>query len=90
MDQTKGPPTKYDNTNRGALFRAIDKADDKHADYRGTINVEGTEFWLDGWLRESQKGVRYLALRLKPKAATAKTSTAKANAGIDLDDEVGF
>lgn len=80
----------YDNSNRGALFRNLDKADDRHADFKGNINANGQEFWVDGWLRKSQKGTRYLALRLKAKtAATAKTSTAK-TAGIDLDNEIGF
>ena len=43
---------KYDNTNRGALFRNDDKTDDKHADYRGSVNVEGTEYWINAWINE--------------------------------------
>ena len=81
---------KYDNTNRGALFRNDDKTDDKHADYRGSVNVEGTEYWINAWINESKNGTKYMALRLKPKTAAAKASDAKASAGIDLADEVGF
>jgi hypothetical protein len=38
----------YDNTNRGALFRNNDKTEEneKWPDYRGNINVNGTEYWL--------------------------------------------
>ncbi|MFZ0146873.1 MAG: hypothetical protein WBG18_18130 [Xanthobacteraceae bacterium] len=73
---------KYDNTNRGALFRNDDKTDDKHADYRGNVNVEGTEYWINAWISESKKGTKYMALRLKKRAA-AKAGDAKASAGID-------
>jgi uncharacterized protein (DUF736 family) len=81
---------KYDNTNRGTLFRNDDKTDDKHADYRGNINVEGTEYWIDAWINESRKGTKYMALRLKPKEALVKASDAKASAGIDYSDEIPF
>jgi hypothetical protein len=61
---------EYDNTNRGALFRNDDKDpnDDKERDYSGTLDVEGTEYWISGWVRTSRKtGKKYLSLSLKPK-----------------------
>jgi hypothetical protein len=69
---------QYDNTNRGALFKNADKTDDKHADYRGELNVNGDEFWLNAWLKTSKKGAKYLSLSLKPKqpAAAAKSQSA--------------
>ena len=57
----------YDNTNRGALFRVEDKKDEKHADYSGNINVDGTEYWLSGWIKTSKEGKKYLSLSVKPK-----------------------
>src|SRR5262249_36036176 len=50
--------TDYDNRNRGALFRNDDKDpnDDKERDYSGTLDVEGTEYWLSGWVRTSKNG----------------------------------
>jgi hypothetical protein len=48
--------TKIDKTNRGALFKNHDKTDDRHADYRGDINVNGQEFWLSAWINTSSKG----------------------------------
>ena len=41
----------YDNTTRGALFRNDKREADTDADYRGTVNIEGTECWLNGWLK---------------------------------------
>lgn len=58
---------EYDNTNRGALFKNHDKEEDNHPDYRGTINVKGTEFWLSAWLKESKKGEKFMSLSVKQK-----------------------
>ena len=38
--------SEYDNTNRGVLFKNDRKESDSHPDYKGQINVDGTEFWL--------------------------------------------
>jgi hypothetical protein len=73
----------HDNTNRGALFRNDDKADDKHADYRGEIDVNGTAYWLNAWLKTSKKGTRFMSLSIKPKR---ERSAAKASAGRPFDD----
>jgi hypothetical protein len=47
---------EYDNTNTFALFKN-DKGDNpKRPDYTGTANVDGIEFRISGWIRESAKG----------------------------------
>jgi hypothetical protein len=58
---------EYDNTNSGALFKNDDKQTDKHPDYRGSINVDGTDYWLSAWLKTSKKGIRFMSLAVKPK-----------------------
>jgi hypothetical protein len=60
----------FDNINRGALFKA-DKDKDDDRDYSGTLNVEGREFWLSGWVKVSKRGQKYLSLSVKPKAKAA-------------------
>lgn len=60
----------YDNTNRGVLFRNDKKENDRHADYRGNINVDGKEFWLDAWIKKSKDGKKtFMSLSVKPKMA---------------------
>lgn len=57
----------YDNTNSGALFLNDDKKTDKHPDYRGTLNVEGVEYWVSGWKKRSKKGDPYMSLAITEK-----------------------
>ncbi len=57
----------YDNTNTGALFRAKEQKTDKHPGYTGTINIEGVEYWLSGWVKESEKAGKYFSLSVKRK-----------------------
>ena len=54
-------PKQYDDTNRGVLFKEQDKQSDKHPDYTGGINVNGTEYRLAGWIKEGKKG-KFLSL----------------------------
>jgi uncharacterized protein (DUF736 family) len=77
----------YDNTNTGALFKNNEKQTEKHPDYRGTINVEGTEYWLSAWLKKSKAGTTYMSLSGKmkeEKPAPQKPSRSPA----DLKDDI--
>ena len=56
----------YDNTDRGVLFKNDRKTSDNHPDYQGTIDVDGTEFWLSAWIKEGKKG-KFMSLSIKPK-----------------------
>lgn len=60
--------SNYDNTNRGALFKNDNKKTDKHPDYQGSINVEGTERYLSAWISKAKSGKTYMSISLgKPK-----------------------
>ena len=80
----------YDDTNRGALFKNDKKESDRHPDYRGSINVGGTEYWLSAWMKTSAKGTRYMSLSVTEKEAAHAAGVAKAKAavvGFDEDDD---
>jgi hypothetical protein len=76
----------FDNSNSGVLFRNDNKQSDKHADYRGEVNVAGIDYWLNGYVRASKKGVRFIAFKLKPKKQEATAAPAKP----EFDDEISF
>lgn len=78
----------YDNTNRGTIAKNTRKTEDKHPDIAGSLNVEGVEYWLNGWAKKnSTDGSSFYSLTVKAKEA--KQPTAKANKA-DRDDEIGF
>lgn len=53
---------EYDNTNKGVLFKNKDKQTDNHPDYNGSINIDGTDYWLSAWINEDKNGNKYMAL----------------------------
>ena len=74
----------YDNTNTGALF-PNDKGDNpKRPDFRGTINVGGTDYNVAGWRKESKNGKKFLSLKLDQ-----KTDGGNQSANND-EDEIPF
>lgn len=78
---------QYDNTNSGILSRN-DKGDNpKRPDMRGSINIEGKEYWLSGWTREGNKG-KFLSLKaeLKEKQASPQQQAPQGGVTEMLDD----
>jgi hypothetical protein len=97
--------TKYDNTNKGVLFKNDRKDSDRHPDYTGNINVDGVEFWLSAWIKEGQRG-KFMSLSIKPKeeqrqqpqqqqsisqrAAPRRPDTRISSGFVPLDDDIPF
>ena len=54
--------TEFDNTNRGVLFTNSYKQADNHPDYKGKINVDGTDKELAGWKKKDKNGKVFLSL----------------------------
>lgn len=58
----------YDPTNRGALFKADKSGNPKRPDYTGTLNVDGKDYEIAGWIAESkEKKMVYVQLKVQPK-----------------------
>jgi hypothetical protein len=88
----------YDNTNSGLLARNRRKDKDTHPDYSGSVNVDGVEYWLSGWLRTGKEGSRlhgekFFSLALKRKdgqSAVTPAAAVPAPAAPDFDDDIPF
>jgi hypothetical protein len=79
----------FDNRNSGALFKNTEKTKETDRDYSGTLDVDGKEFWVSGWIKVSKKnGTKFLSLSIKPKDTPAAKS--KASVADDLSDEIPF
>lgn len=57
----------YDNSMRGVLFPNDRKTTDKHPDYKGNGEVNGTEVWISAWVKQSQAGQSYLSISFENK-----------------------
>ncbi len=77
----------YDDTNKGALFKAKERPTDKHPEYTGTINVGGTEYWLAGWVKEAKSGQKFFSLAVKPKEAKKPDPARHFD---DMDSQIPF
>lgn len=56
----------FDNTNRGVLFRNSKKEQDSHPDYTGKINVEGVDWELSAWIKDSKAGIKFFSISVRP------------------------
>ena len=79
---------EFDQTNRGSLFKNEKKEEAKHPDMSGTLNVNGTEYWISGWKKTSKAGTGFISLSIRPKQEQTRQvsqPTRKAQAD-DWDD----
>jgi uncharacterized protein (DUF736 family) len=76
----------YDNTNSGALFKNDRKVTPNQPDYRGDINVNGTDFWISAWLKESKKGTKFMSLAVTVKEPINTAAPVQQSDDGDLED----
>jgi uncharacterized protein (DUF736 family) len=77
---------EYDNNNRGSLFKNDRKDDVKFPDYKGSINVDGTDYWLSAWIKVSKDGNKFMSLSVKNKNADASLQPKKKVKQEQFDD----
>ena len=73
--------SQYDNTNRGVLFRNHKKEQPNQPDHTGNINIDGQEYWLSAWVKESSNGNKFFSLSVKPKDSKPNDSAEPADSG---------
>ena len=70
--------------NSGVLFKNDKKEQEKHPDYKGSIMVDGTEYWLSAWIKEGKSG-KFMGLAVSPKDAQPPASKPMPK---NLDDDL--
>ena len=76
----------YDNNMRGVLFKNADKQKENQPDYKGSVMVDGVEYWLSSWIKTSKKGDKFMSLSLQPKDEKPAKKPAK-QVEEDFEDE---
>lgn len=87
--------TEYDNTNRGVLFKNNTGDNPKRPQYRGSLNVNGAEYNISAWIKESRKdGSKFMSLSVEPKrdkpVAKPQKITEDNWATEELNDDMPF
>lgn len=54
---------------QGALFKNEERDAEQQPHYRGNIRINGQDYWLSAWLKESKGGKKYMSLSAQPKQA---------------------
>lgn len=79
----------YDNTNRGAVFPNKNKQSEKSPTHTGSINVDGVDYWLSGWVNQN-KGENKPSMTFSVKRKDVKPSSSVADESLDIDDSIPF
>jgi hypothetical protein len=91
----------FDNTNRGSIWPNKKKRPDKQdADFTGSINVNGVEYWLNAWKRKegASPDSPSLSFTVRPKDGQSEQPAPKKADPIstgrgrnaDMDDDIPF
>jgi hypothetical protein len=90
--------TQYDNTNRWSVFfnDPEQRRKDTSPDFSGTLNVDGKEFFIDGWRKHTRVGKEFISGSIKAKTgapAQRDTATARSSTPVKpgrLEDDIPF
>jgi uncharacterized protein (DUF736 family) len=75
---------KYDNTNTFTLFKNEQGDNPKKPNYTGLANVDGIEFRIAGWIRQSQNGTKFISGTIQLKDGDVKPKA------VEVDEDVPF
>lgn len=59
-------PGNNQRDNSGVLFKNDRKDSDKHPDYRGSVTINGVDYWISGWRKDGQRGA-FISLAVQEK-----------------------
>lgn len=80
---------KQARNNSGVLFRSDKKESEKHPDYRGSILVDGVDYWLSAWIKEGKSG-KFMGLAVSPKDTQQQAQKPASKRVEDMDSDVPF
>jgi len=80
---------EYDNTNRGSIWKNDNKDSEKHPDFKGSLNVNGQDFWVSAWKRKEGANPKSPALSFSIQAKDESISQV-ADTSQEPNDDIPF
>jgi len=80
---------EYDNTNRGSIWMNDKKETENHPDFKGSLNVNGEDFWVSAWKRKQGAKPTSPSLTFSIKAKNESVSQV-ANTSQEPNDSIPF
>ena len=82
--------------NSGALFKNDKKESDSHPDYKGSAMIDGSDYWVSGWINVSSAGTKYMKFSYSPKEQVHSNGVQQVQAAVggmslaQLEDDIPF
>jgi len=75
----------------GNLSKNSRKVESNHADYTGSVLINGDKYWLNGWVKDAKDGRKFLSLSVRPAEDRGKPKPAARVAIANVaDDAITF
>ena len=71
----------------GVLFKNEEKEVSQHADYKGSIYINGQEYWLNAWINTAKEGGKKY-MRLSAQVKKPRESTPAREPVEELNDSL--
>ena len=82
---------QYDNNLRGALFKNNKRTEERQPEYTGNCEIDGKEYWVSAWVRESKNGNKFFSMSYTPKEQQNVVQSAPQPAPVvNVDDAIPF
>lgn len=82
--------------NSGALFKNDKKETDSHPDYKGSAMIDGSDYWVSGWINVSGSGTKYMKFSYSPKEQVHNNGVKQVQAAVggmsiaEMDEDIPF
>lgn len=79
--------SQYDNNLTGVLFKNDKGDNEKRPDYKGSAEIEGVQYWVSAWIRDTSKGK---CLSMKYERKEQQSEQASQSSSSVKDDNMPF
>lgn len=86
--------SEYDNNLRGVLFKNNKRTEERQPEYTGNCEINGEEFWVSAWVKESKNGQKFFSMAYTSKEQKVTPSVTPVTSNVttetSVDDQIPF